>query len=65
MENFDQLDALVRENETLIKHVIVFVVSATFIFVICGLMYTVITYRKTLENQMELVSLRDAYINVR
>ncbi|AAK70716.1 ORF56 similar to XcGV ORF54 [Cydia pomonella granulovirus] len=62
MENLDQLDRLVHENHTLIKQVVMFVVSATLIFVVCSLIYTVATYENRLEEQFELLRLREAYI---
>ncbi|AMF83783.1 hypothetical protein AYR72_gp032 [Cnaphalocrocis medinalis granulovirus] len=34
VENFDQLDTLLYENETLIKQVIMFIASATLIFLL-------------------------------
>ncbi|APO13932.1 ORF48 [Plodia interpunctella granulovirus] len=63
MENFDQLDTVVFENYTLIQQVIFFVVSATLIFIICSLLYTVMIYKSTLEDQYEIINMRREELN--
>lgn len=57
MENFDQLDRILAENETLVKHVIVFVVSAVLFFVLCALIYALVareTAARTREGEIAL-----------
>nr|ADO85473.1 unknown [Pieris rapae granulovirus] len=65
MENFDQLDTLIHENQTLIKHVILFVISAMLIFVMCSLFYFVIYHRKQIKDQNEIIMLRNFYLENR
>ncbi|ABC61175.1 unknown [Choristoneura occidentalis granulovirus] len=42
MDNFDQLDVLIKENKVLIQHVILFVISFTLIVLICSLIFALI-----------------------
>jgi|WetSurMetagenome_2_1015567.scaffolds.fasta_scaffold26832_4 hypothetical protein len=51
MDNFDQLDRFVTNNTTLIKHIIVFVVSTFLILLVCVLAYSMILGTKTMNEQ--------------
>ncbi|QOD40011.1 Maph48 [Matsumuraeses phaseoli granulovirus] len=42
MDNFDQLDVLVHDNQNIIQYVIMFVISATLLFVIFTLLYSIV-----------------------
>lgn len=54
MENFDQLDSLVANNQTLIKQVIVFIVTVSFVLVICILVYAHLMGTKTLQGTTDI-----------
>ncbi|AIS92049.1 hypothetical protein [Erinnyis ello granulovirus] len=46
MDNFDQLDTIIKDNQVLIQQVVLFIVSVTLIFIVCSLLYVVYTYDK-------------------
>ncbi|UYE99012.1 MAG: hypothetical protein [Betabaculovirus sp.] len=46
MDNFDQLDVIIKNNQVLIQQVILFIVSVTLIFIACSLLYAVYMYYK-------------------
>ncbi|AKS25387.1 Clas44 [Clostera anastomosis granulovirus B] len=46
MDNFDQLDVIIKNNQVLIQQVVLFIVSVTLIFIACSLLYVVYNYNK-------------------
>ncbi|AKN80725.1 hypothetical protein [Diatraea saccharalis granulovirus] len=63
MDNFDLLDELLYENRVFLKQIVVFVISATLIFLITSLLFAVFNYRNSLNEQREVVTLKNLYLN--
>lgn len=61
MDNFDQLDHFVTNNTTLIKHIIVFVVSTFLILLVCILAYSLVLGIKTM-NEERATAAREAEV---
>ncbi|AAP85684.1 ORF_47 [Adoxophyes orana granulovirus] len=60
INNFDQLDVLLRENEAIIKHFIMFLINVTLLIITCAFIYS-LHYYFVQQNFNQPPSVRSSY----